>query len=510
MGKTTSEKKKNNKWKILITVLLCVFISVSSLLLFAANWYVVVYGNIGFSAILYTLTNSLGGVQSGLIYSYLLNGLLPAVLVSVAICLLLFLNIKKGLFVKLFKKRVRLFPIKRQVSVCLAIILPVCFMLTAGSKTGFFEFLKFNFQSTQIYEDYYVDPSEADIVFPEQKRNLVYIYLESMETTYLSQDLGGAVEYNLIPELYDLATENVNFSHNNDVGGFRVIDSASWTMGSIVAQSSGIPLKIPLDPNNYSAWNDNFIAYSDNITDVLSNNGYNQVVMYGSDASFAGRDAYYKQHSVENILDIFTARKDGIVPEDYYVWWGMEDKHLFEYAKQVITELSKEEKPFAFTTLTVDTHHIGGYVCENCENNYNEQYENVISCSSKQVYEFVEWLKQQPFYDNTVIVITGDHLTMDNNYISNNVDSGYIRHVYNCFINSDVVPVKTQNREFCAIDMYPTTLAALGCKFSGDRLALGTNLFSNTPTLIEELGYNEFRNETLKNSDFYQVKFTNQ
>ena len=41
--------------------------------------------------------------------------------------------------------------------------------------------------------------------FPEEKRNLIYIYLESMETTYFNKDEGGALEVNIIPELYELA-----------------------------------------------------------------------------------------------------------------------------------------------------------------------------------------------------------------------------------------------------------------------------------------------------------------
>ena len=87
----------------------------------------------------------------------------------------------------------------------------------------------------------------------------------------------------------------------------------------------------------------------------------------------------------------------------------MEDKYLFEYAKQELTEISQQDEPFAFTMLTVDTHHIGGFTCQLCGSNYEESYENAIACASAQVYNFVRWLKEQPFYENTTIVITGDH-----------------------------------------------------------------------------------------------------
>ena len=45
-----------------------------------------------------------------------------------------------------------------------------------------------------------------------------------------------------------------------------------------------------------------------------------------------------------------------------------------------------------------------------------------------------------------------------------------------------------KNREFTTLDMFPTTLAAIGCKIEGNRLGLGTNLFSSERTLSEQLG----------------------
>lgn len=85
------------------------------------------------------------------------------------------------------------------------------------------------------------------------------------------------------------------------------------------------------------------------------------------------------------------------IPSDYKVWWGYEDEKLFEFAKEKCTELSRQEEPFNLTMLTVDTHFEDGYMCEKCPNDYGDQYANVMACSSKQVYEFIEWVKQQPF-----------------------------------------------------------------------------------------------------------------
>ena len=362
------------------------------------------------------------------------------------------------------------------------------------------------FNETPIFDQYYVQPTDENVKFPEEKRNLVYIFLESMEISYLAEEQGGGQEDNLIPELYELATEYTNFSHQEDeVGGFLPVTGATWTIGAMVAHTSGVPLKLPPDveQNDYGQDEAGFLPGITSLQNILHDQGYYQTLMVGSVASFGGRKQYYQQHGADYIYDISTARRDDIVEDDYFVWWGMEDKFLFEYAREELTEIAQKDQPFAFTMLTVDTHHIGGYTCDLCGSEYEESYENAISCSSRQVLEFVQWLQQQDFYENTTVIITGDHFSMDAGYFNRNVEDGYVRHGYNCFLNTPATAARLKNRKFSALDMFPTTLAAMGCTIEGDRLGLGTNLFSATPTLIEKQGYVTFWNELAKASDYY-------
>ena len=152
--------------------------------------------------------------------------------------------------------------------------------------------------------------------------------------------------------------------------------------------------------------------------------------------------------------------------------------------------------------LTADTHHIGGFQCELCGNNHEEQYEDVMECSSKQVAAFIQWLQQQPFYENTTVILSGDHLTMDPEFLAD-IDDSYVRTSYNCILNTPTTPASQQNRQFGSIDMFPTTLAAMGVEIEGDRLGLGTNLFSQRQTLSEEFGHIQLDEELQKNSKFY-------
>ena len=469
---------------LLLTGFLCCFV---------ALWYRSTYGDLGFDSVLYTVFSDLGGVQSGLILDLGLKALLPG-----GICTVLAVGL-------LFRKN--------RISVASALSVALTLALVAGGAviSGMHLYIYDMFHETSIFEEEYVDPDEVEITFPEEKQNLIYIFLESMETTYLSEELGDDGQ-GLIPELEELAEENVNFSEDDDVGGFLPVSGTTWTIGAMVGQTAGVPLKTPEDvedwQNGYGQEGE-FLPGITNLGDILDENGYYQSLMVGSVCSFGGRKVYYETHGADAIYELRTARADGIVPSDYFVWWGIEDKYLFEYAKEELTEIAQREEPFAFTMLTVDTHHIGGYVCEYCDGEHEEQYENVISCASKQGEEFVDWIQDQDFYEDTTIIIVGDHPSMDNGYFERNVDEEEERRMYNCIINPavEVEEDVTENREFCTLDMFPTTLAAIGCDIEGERLGLGTNLFSGEETLLEEMGYEEFNEELSQRSDFYAEEF---
>ena len=148
-----------------------------------------------------------------------------------------------------------------------------------------------------------------------------------------------------------------------------------------------------------------------------------------------------------------------------------------------------------------------GYTSDFCEEVSNDVYLNAIACSSHQVGEFIKWLEKQSFYKDTTIIIVGDHLSM-NNYSFNSI-SNYERNVYNTFINSSVSSGNTNNREFSTMDYFPTTLASLGVTIEDDRLGLGTNLFSDKKTILEEFGKEEVSRELAKNSRYYNRCFVN-
>lgn len=52
-----------------------------------------------------------------------------------------------------------------------------------------------------LYEKNYADPRSIKSTFPEKKRNLIHIYLESMESSFLSKELVGYIDENFMPKL---------------------------------------------------------------------------------------------------------------------------------------------------------------------------------------------------------------------------------------------------------------------------------------------------------------------
>ena len=129
-----------------------------------------------------------------------------------------------------------------------------------------------------------------------------------------------------------------------------------------------------------------------------------------------------------------------------------------------------------------------------------------IAYSSSETVKFVRWIQQQPFYENTTVVLIGDHLSMDTDFFED-FDPNYLRTQFNLILNpapnvSNTPAERFKNRQYSNFDMFPTILASMGVEIKGNRLGIGTNLFSDEPTVYEEYGFDFVNNELEKKSDF--------
>lgn len=489
MNKNAIHRKKG--WR-LAAVLFVFFAVLAAFAWLTWFWQARHWDNIKFIEIITMLKISVEGTSEIIMRNFRMTVLLPsAVLAAVLSLLLICLRRWKG---------VRLFSRIGAILCALALIAAGVFAAVRLDLPGY---LSSSTTDSEFIEEHYVDPNRVEITFPEKKRNLIYIWLESVESTYTDPAHGGAFEKDVIPELTAIAEENPTFTGpEGGVNGGVSTLGTTWTMGALFAQTCGLPLKIPIT-NNSMSFQDTFFPGVTTLGDILAAEGYQQGFLIGSKGEFGGRKIYFTEHGGYTVWDHPYSQEVGEIPEDYKVWWGYEDQKLFTFAKKHITDMAATGEPFNFSMLTVDTHFPDGYVCPLCDENYEgSQYSMVMSCSSKQVSEFIGWIKAQPFYDNTTVVLTGDHITMNVDYCTD-IDPDYQRKTYTVILNPDPSAKETgYRRSYATMDLFPTTLAALGARIEGDRLGLGTNLYSEKQTYVETFGAAELDRLLGLHSDF--------
>lgn len=505
-SKEDKPKRKAGAW--IIRIIATLFAALSAAAVSASIWSTQTFAGLTPDQMLINLNSDTGGTSEEVMITMFQGPVLSTVAVTVLFAIFAF-SPRKITYTLGKKSKVVFSGLGRRIT---ALVLSIV-MLSGGvmfgvEKLSLQKLISAYTDSSTYIEDNFADPNTVNITFPEKKRNLIHIYLESMENSYFSKDLGGYMDTNLLPDLEKLSKEGYNFSDRPEgqFGGNGHSTGANWSIASMVNMASGMPMKVPADRNQYGTAN-NFLPGATTIGDILKEQGYNQTVMFGADANFGGLRYLFEEHGDYKIMDAQYARDNGLVPPDYHVWWGYEDDKLYEFAKDEITRLANEDKPFYFAMETADTHFPDGYLSENAETPFDKQYANVIFYSQAETTKFVRWIQSQPFYENTTIVINGDHLSMDQNFFKD-FDPDYRRTCFNLVLNpspncTSAKADRFNNREWATFDMFPTMLASIGVDIPGDRLGIGTNLFSETPTLFEHDGTDFVNTELEKRSNFY-------
>ena len=322
-----------------------------------------------------------------------------------------------------------------------------------------------NYIESDLYKRYYVSADSVKVTF-HQKKNLIFIMLESMGTEHIPN----------LPELKSIQNRYLSFQP-----GGKSIATQGWTIGSQIAKYCAVPLKFPVY--------DSIQRFMPNVRcmqDFLNDYGYKQLFVQGTDRKFASLGNFFETHSNIEMHD-YVYFKDKVTNRS---GWGIDDMTLFEELKSDISKIAKEPHPFAVYAMTMDTHWPMGFVNEKCadkeRSNRKEYYIQALKCSSKYVDDFIKWSSEQEWFKNTVIVIQGDHMipTMLRKLLQMpKSDSNFW---YNVFVNTNI-PQKKE-RDFSGFDMYPTILEMMGFDIWGHRIGLGTSLMSDEKTLLELLG----------------------
>jgi len=342
------------------------------------------------------------------------------------------------------------------------------FLLIGGcafflSKVSFWSYLSKRHESA-FFNENYIAPKT--ITPPEKKKNLILIYVESLETTFSDKHLFGE---DLLAKLNTKTKDAVSFENYIQTVG------TGWTVAGIISSQCGIPLR----PINYNGndLGETVKQFLPNITclgDILKNAGYKNIFMDGASLLFAGKGKFLSTHGYDELYGKEEWENLGENSKQDFNGWGLYDDLLLEKAKKKLKELEKSSTPFNLTILTLDTHHPNGFISNYCKRKGAHNLIEIVRCTSSLLADFIDYLEKQNYTKNTDIVILGDHLSMKNSAYDKILQEPQ-RRIFNKFISSNTLE---KNREdFSHISAMPSILYMMGFRFKNNRLGLGYSGF---------------------------------
>ncbi|WES69107.1 phosphatidylglycerol--membrane-oligosaccharide glycerophosphotransferase [Superficieibacter sp. HKU1] len=381
-------KAGRNTWWFAVTLAVLGVFVVLNITLYASDYFT---GDGINDAVLYTLTNSLTGAG---VSKYILPG------VGLILALV-------GVFFALgwVLRRRRHHPHHLGYSL-LALMLALASVDASPAFHQITELVKSQSRDGDPdFADWYKEPAKS-IASP--KLNLVYIYGESLERTYFDE----AAFPDLAPELGAIKKDSIDFSHTEQLPG------TDYTIAGMVASQCGIPLFAPFE-GNASASVSSFFPQNICLGDILKNSGYENYFMQGANLRFAGKDVFLRSHGFDHLYGA-EELKTSVADPGYRNDWGFYDDTVLDETWKKFEELSRSGKRFSLFALTVDTHHPDGFISRTCKRK-SYQYDgkpnqsfSAVSCSQEHIAALIEKIKASPWFKNTVIVVSSDHLAMNN------------------------------------------------------------------------------------------------
>ena len=258
------------------------------------------FSNITIDQLLYSLKESEGTsnevLLTGFKYVMLRTTIFYILYIAVLSIIHRLIKVKTYIVARIKNKKVRfsLYPFSRITRFLLLIIIMLLTVMYMLNDSGILK--KVLVGKSKFIEQNYVDPKKTIIKAPKKKRNLIHIYVESLEASFVSIKNGGAFNESVIPNLEQLALDNTNFSQNDKVGGAYMPFGGSWTIAGMVSQTAGVPLKVLSGIDNKYMGYGGFLPGTYSLGDILKENGYHNYLSIGSSAYFGGRKEYFTYH----------------------------------------------------------------------------------------------------------------------------------------------------------------------------------------------------------------------
>ncbi|GHA55302.1 hypothetical protein GCM10008927_21540 [Amylibacter ulvae] len=322
--------------------------------------------------------------------------------------------------------------------------------------------------------------TEPEIIArPTTQKNLILVYLESLERSYV--DLPETKQ--VYKQLQALEDKSINATNVDQTIG------TSYTIAGMVGTQCGVPL-LPKALNNGLYGNKNsgvvvetFMPKIRCLGDILSEDGYILSYMNGASTKKYSKRGFLASHGFSRFFD-----EDSVpMPEQEgrRNIWGFNDEVLFDKARDELSYLASQDKPFVFSMLTLSTHGPDGFLDTTCEPEDVEKtgsgIPDAIRCTAIHLQELNQFLDEKGLSENTIVAVMSDHFARSSSMTSSLSSNQDARR--NLFYYSDGSQPRTIDKEGIALDIYPTLLNAMGYDLVDGRANMGVSLLSETPSL---------------------------
>ena len=319
-----------------------------------------------------------------------------------------------------------------------------------------------------------IDPSE-DMKGIAEGRNLIVVTLESLQSFAINSEMNGQT---ITPFLNSLTKDEdtiyfENFYHQTGLG--KTSDSEFLLENSLYPLSGGAV----------------FFTHSGNtfnsMAESLGDNGYSTNVQHANTKSFWNRDIMYESMGIDEFYDIESFE----IGEGEAVNWGMKD---IPFVEQSVDHMTEMQQPFYSRLLTLTNHHpftldeedklIDEYDSNSGTLNRYFQTSRYLDESIKVLFED---LKEKGLYENSIIVMYGDHYGISENH--NEAMTQYLGEEVTDFTSAELQKVPffvhipgygegyVDDEVGGQIDMRPTIMNLMGIDTSKD-IQFGGDLFS--------------------------------
>ncbi|CCU59001.1 LTA synthase family protein [Bacillus subtilis] len=233
-------------------------------------------------------------------------------------------------------------------------------------------------------------------------RNVILVSLESTQSFVINEKLNGE---EITPFLNDFIKQSYNFNNvYHQTGQGKTSDSEFIVDNSLYPLGRGAVFFTNAG-NQYMA-----------APEILKNSGYYSAVLHANNKSFWNRDLMYDSFGYDSFLDINSYD----VTDENSVGWGLKDKEFFEQSSELMKNLPQ---PFYSRLITL-TNHFPFDLDE--EDQLIDEYDSssqtlnkyfpTVRYQDEALKRFIEKLKEDGLYDNSVIVLYGDHYGISENH----------------------------------------------------------------------------------------------